>query len=59
MWIIYKWLEFFFLHLSEMFASCAKIGMVATLKAEYMQDAQNHADQIDGSVDDPGPEGCS
>ena len=41
MYMVYKWFEFFFLALADMMASCAEVGMVATLKAEYMQDAQS------------------
>lgn len=52
LYLVYKWFEFFFLALAEMFASCAKVGMIATLKAEYMQDAQLDSDQTDGSVAD-------
>lgn len=37
MFMVYKWFEIFFRELADMMASCARIGMVATLKAEYMQ----------------------
>ena len=48
LYLVYKWFEFFFLALAEMFASCAEVGMIETLKAEYMQDAQLNRDQTDG-----------
>ena len=55
LYLVYKWFQFFFEALAEMFASCAEIGMIATLKAEYMQDAQLNSDQTDGSVTDQAP----
>ena len=53
MFMVYKWFEIFFRELADMMASCARIGMVATLKAEYMQPAQPDAALIDGSHQDP------
>ena len=50
LYLVYKWFQFFFQALAEMFASCAEVGMIATLKAEYMQDAQSDSAQSDGCI---------
>ena len=52
MFWIFKFLEIWFRELADMMASCAEVGMVATLKAEYIQNAQLDGDQSDGCVVD-------
>ena len=51
MYWIYKWFEFFFRALADMMASCAEIGMVATLRAEYSLPDRSGAPEL--PADDP------
>ena len=39
MFWIFKFLEIWFREMANMMASCAEVGMIATLKAEYMHNA--------------------
>ena len=50
MFLIFKFLEIWFREMANMMASCAEVGMVATLKAEYMHNAQLDSGQSDGCV---------
>lgn len=50
MFLIFKFLEIWFREMANMMASCAEVGMVATLKAEYMHNAQSDSDQSDGCI---------
>lgn len=50
MFWIFKFLEIWFREMANMMASCAEVGMIATLKAEYMHNAQLDSAQSDGCV---------
>lgn len=55
MYLVYKWFQFFFQALADMFESCARIGLAATLRAEYFPTDQEsvlleqNSDRSEGS----------
>ena len=53
LYYVWKFMYFFCLEFAQIFESCAERGFWATLKAEYMQDAQSDVDQSDGCRQDP------